>query len=179
MKKLNSIVKKVMVAGLFFVIFTGSNLSAESITWEKFKETLPGKDFRASGKIISKTMKYTPVIALVVSGVEMGFVLNEHGFKEAWTRRDFYKDLSLIPVEFVFGTGGAVLFVAVSSPICLAAGTVATPVAGGICAATAGTTGYVFGAKIGKYIHSELFNMLWPESVESNSINIDNRITTR
>lgn len=157
-----------MVAGLFFVIFTGSNLSAESITWEQFIETLPGKDFRASGKIISKTIKYTPVIALVVSGAEMGFVLNEHGFTEAWSKRDFYKDLSLIPVEFVFGTGGAVLFVAVASPICLVAGTVATPVAGGLCTATAGTTGYIFGAKIGKYIHSELFNMLWPESAKSN-----------
>lgn len=179
MKKLNSIVKKVMVAGLFFVIFTGSDLSAESITWGKFKETLPGKDFRASGKIIYKTMKYTPVIALTMSGVETGLLLNEHGFKEAWSKRDFYKDFTLIPVEFVFGTGGAVLFVAFSAPICLAAGTVATPVAGGICTVTAGTTGYVLGAKIGGYVHSELFNMLWPESAESNSKNMDNKIIIR
>ncbi|MDX9802262.1 MAG: HNH endonuclease [Spirochaetia bacterium] len=107
----------------------------------------------SSFKAVRNTLKYAPYAAAVASVFEVGFILNKHGFAEAFNKKEFYREITTAGA----GIGSGVLASKLSAPVCIGAGTAGTPAAGAVCVVLLSVAGYYIGEKAGSQVFDIVF----------------------
>ncbi|MDX9802259.1 MAG: hypothetical protein RBT69_13095 [Spirochaetia bacterium] len=176
------------VTFIFFILICSPLKAQSSATfgyYKTIKKLVRYSEVIPSARAVIKAGRYTPLASATLATVETIHLINEIKTPGINPDREFYKKLTLIPVRFAFGTGGAVTAVTITSPACIMAGILTTPVVGATCSIAAGMAGYAAGSKAGEFTHSAIFNVLWPkkkkiviEDVVNTRKEIQNKIIT-